>query len=98
MTLKTVTKTIHEVSWSNLEQFVAEKTGVNNYSFVATEECGNDSVHEFKVTGELVYGEDDTNMWIASEGRTWISNDNILDWLCAKGHIEPGTYLVSVCW
>lgn len=100
MTLKTVTKTIHEVSWSDLEQFVAEKTGVNDYSFVAVEECNNDSIHEFNVSADndSFFGPEDMDEWIASNGNTFISNNEILDWLCINGHIEPGIYLVSVCW
>lgn len=101
MTLKTVTKTIHEVDSYDLEQFVAEITGVTDYSFVATEECGNDSIHDFTVKSDpAIYemNEEDVDKWLASDGRTWITNNDILNWLCVKGHIEAGTYLVSVCW
>jgi hypothetical protein len=38
------------------------------------------------------------NDWINSNGTEWISNWEILDGLCQRGHITPGNYLIRVSW
>jgi hypothetical protein len=91
-------KTIIEIDYNELEDLVREHLGFKKYSFVATEECSNDSSHEFDVDGIL-------DKWDKLELEKWpkgkapqYSNRVILNALCEAGHIEAGEYLVTVCW
>jgi len=91
-------KSIIEISYKELEKLVKEKLGYKNYCFVAVEECGNDSDHQFDVDGEIDdFDLEDIKSW--EEGKfVNYSNGIILNKLCADGHIEKGDYVVTVCW
>lgn len=82
-------KTIFECEYYELEKFVKEKYGVD-YDFVANEECGNDSSHTFTVDGEV---DEDFDIHVVS-----YRNYDLMNKLCKDGHIEPGEYLINVCW
>ena len=86
-----------KVNYNDLDTFVEAVTG-HSLDFVATQECGNDSDHEFVITGNV-------DKWAREAYEKHCKGDTqcysaryILDCLCADGHIEAGTYLVSVCW
>ncbi len=92
------TKTVTEIDYRELETLVEEKLGFKDYSFVATEECGNDSTHEFSVNGVLdVWEEGYVKEWERGEQPLY-TNGAILNKLCQKGFIPKGEYLVGVCW
>lgn len=78
----------------DLEKFIQEKLDPE-YDMSDVEEFGNDSYHLYDVDG--VYMPHDPsrkNFYRRSSTRL----GDILDILCAEGHIEAGKYLVSVCW
>src|SRR5688572_13461948 len=96
-------KSVIEIDSSEVED-LAEKhlsLGSNEYSFVAIQECGNDSSHQFDV--DLP---DRNNDWVLEdieqiEDRKYVPtyrNDLVLSLLCEKGILEPGEYIVNVCW
>lgn len=97
--LKCTVETINNVEVNDLEDFIKEVTG-HGYECIPNQEWSNDSNHRFMIDGEL--DEHDRSNWEAFK-RGEASNCNfilhaILTGLCADGHIQPGTYLVNVCW
>jgi len=94
------TKTIIEIDYHELEKLVKEKLGYKEYDFVAVEECGNSSSHEFDVSNEFEdaeYDEQDIAKWEKGEFVHY-SNGTVLNQLCRKGYIPAGEYLVNVFW
>ncbi len=97
--LKVEKRTVYKVDCSDLEQFVREVYAVEDYSFVAKQECGNDSQHRFHV--DAVMDKWDIKEAEALRGgkvESGMSNHTILQTLCVDGHIKPGEYIVDVCW
>jgi hypothetical protein len=88
-------KSYIEVDYKELEKFVHEVyPQFSEYSFVANEECGNDSQHSFRVDGKI--SEYDKQMF---ENAKWgPANYILLNKLCEDGHISPGEYLIKVSW
>lgn len=72
----------------------------DGYECAAVHEWGNDSSHEFHVD------DDETDEWSEKEIAEWLSGvsdrppslDVLFADLCARKKIEPGVYLVNVCW
>ena len=102
VTLKIETKTIHAIDSFNLDNFIQEylpqylsnttlTEEAKRYECIPNEEWGNDSDHEFDVCAEEDLLEDTGN-------RLDYRLYDILNLLCAKGHIAPGSYLIKVCW
>ncbi len=89
-----------EVNSNELDNFVHENyKWAKNYEFVPMEECGNDSSHSFTVKGQL--DDSDLEEWEEfkrKNGYLAYQNSLVLNKLCADGFIEPGEYLVNVCW
>lgn len=87
------TRTVIEMSYSELETLVHKHMIKHrDYSFVDTEECGNDTSHTFDVNGEI----DEWERKELAKGKG--SNYAVLNHLCAAGVIPPGSYLIEVCW
>lgn len=97
--LKASKKVMFEVDYGDFERFVKETYG-QDYSFVASEECGNDSVHNFNVTEKEALDEYDQKRLATFKelGSYSFFNRTILQDLVNRDLIEPGNYLISVCW
>lgn len=113
MSLKMETKTIHVVADNDFDNFVNAYFGFQPaapyagtsyeqypYSFIAVQECANDTSHEFFVHEHYHTDadEDDVIAWSLNPTRQFIRNSQILDYLCHKGAIPAGTYLITVSW
>lgn len=70
------------------------------FSFPESEECSNDSSHSFdRIDGKI-------ENWHATSLQACINEKNfllvrartLLNYLCSKGQIEVGDYLVKVSW
>jgi hypothetical protein len=86
------------VEYRDLEQFILEETGYE-YEIVANEECRNDSVHRFRVRApESEYANHYWDHFKATGEQKPCYLGEILQGLCADGKIQPGNYLVCVCW
>ena len=96
MKLKQITKTITEINYNDLDEFIQTTYGWKNYEFVAVEECGNDSSHSFNPTGD-VSDPEVFERWDKGEFVHY-SNHAIMEKLVADGHIPAGDVLVEVCW
>jgi hypothetical protein len=69
------------------------------YEFVAVGECHNDTVYEFEVDGVLdSYAKEHASRFQEDGNPGGLRNGVILNILCQDGWLEPGTYLVEVCW
>lgn len=94
-------KVFIKVSYSDVEAMAEKVYGLDRekYSFVAVQECGNDEEHSFKVDGQITKY-DEANAMLIRKGLDvpLYSNNILLNCLCADGFIEPGQYLVKVCW
>jgi hypothetical protein len=96
--LQVTKETFYKVEYHHLEKFAIEHLGLENYSFVQTQECGNDSSHEFDV-GKRYHGyEEDTKKILYTKLVPMYRNRAILNMLCEKGLIPQGKYLINVCW
>ena len=97
--LKSKIKTVIEVNAFDLDAFVKSIYGTKSYSFIADNECGNDSVHTFTVVNEQLedYEQDELNEWKENDSGNYMTSILLQD-LCINGHIQPGEYIISVCW
>jgi hypothetical protein len=100
--MKTKTKTIIEVEYSELDKEIAKflkrknlLVDKNGFNCVVEEEWSNDSEHSFAVEKEQP---EDYNMKEIKEGNYHFKVGTILNWMCADGIISSGEYLVTVCW
>jgi len=101
-------KQVIEIDYNELEDIVNKHYGLRAkdpygnglYSFVATEECGNDSDHSFSVPKAEPLDEYDQKKIkrLRGTGHSRYSNYAILQDLVNNGVLAPGEYLVKVCW
>jgi hypothetical protein len=94
-------KTIIEMGWTELEKLVKEHYGFD-YDFVAGEEASNDSVTKFTVAARMDGMEsEEWDRIEISKGHPSTTQYNayiLLGKLAEDGHLEPGEYLIRVCW
>jgi hypothetical protein len=98
--LKFKHRELYTVDYHDLERFVKKcYPSIKEYDFPAVEECGNDTDHEFNVTGNLAKCDATSASDIKMTGNVplW-HNHVVLDMLCADGFIPAGNYLVKVSW
>lgn len=100
-TIPVQTRTIHKVSWSDLERLVNDTYGFGGeWDFVANEECGNDSDHSFSTERKLMsFQEESLAKFVA--GDPWalqFDTNTIITDLANRGLIPHGEYLVGVSW
>ena len=87
----------YQIECSDFEAFVKEITG-HTFEFVADQECGNDSQHSFRAKPEMLDFEVEEWEEFKKTGEGDFMAHTIFNGLCKDGHIEPGEYLISVCW
>lgn len=81
-----------------LSRFIQEFYALEYFSCRACEEWSNNSYHKIVVTGEL----DDYSCKVVNEVKRglhpYYSTEALLQDLCSKKTIQPGHYLIEVCW
>ena len=96
--MKTKTKTVIEVDYSELDRevikFLKSKNLSTDFNCVAEEEWSNDSEHSFTIEKEQPEDYDREEM---ETGSYSFMVGTILNWMCAEGVLPAGEYLVSVC-
>ncbi|KKN34066.1 hypothetical protein LCGC14_0797370 [marine sediment metagenome] len=100
MKLKITTKKYLEVSCWDLDEFLTERFSFDpKYEFVAAEEMSNDSEKSITVEPELDKW-DEEEMEKVLEIKKWDCHETgmLLCYLCKKGEIPAGNYLISVSW
>lgn len=95
--LSYIKETIYRVNYADLESFISKVYRLKGWSFVTDHECANDSDHTFDVTGKDV-DEERLGQFIKSKGDELYMTHELLNDCCVKGLIEPGQYLIAVCW
>lgn len=99
-------KVVFKVEYDNFEKLIKNEikklfdfAQMDNYCFVADCEGSNDSTHSFHVEEaqeqDLEYEEGIENI---REGSFYFSTNNLLAVLAYHKVIEPGEYIVRVCW
>jgi hypothetical protein len=101
MKLKHEVETVYSVEYRDLEEFIEKHTG-HRYEVVQATETGNDSTVRTSVPEQI-----DPDDYLMTE----IKEFNIKGWeggwmdpsvplaaLRLKGLVEPGTYLIHICW
>ncbi len=98
--LKHEYKTYIEVDYGNLDEFLTERFGLNEeYEFVAAEEVGNDSSTTLNVEPKLdKYAKEDVEEVLKTKKWKCYRTRALLCYLCEKGEIPAGKYLISVSW
>lgn len=94
-----VTVTIKDSQW---DEFIQDQYGVDDYSFVADQECGNDSEHRFDMTigvDDEIDEYDAERLEEFKDGKfpSYITSTLFED-LVRREVLEPAIYYVSVCW
>ena len=91
--------TYNTIDYAEWERVVAEIYSAKGWSFVADHEGNNDSNYSFDVNGKM----DDWDEGHLKEFKKdcnkggWVTQV-LLDDLCRNGIINPGVYLIEVCW
>ena len=86
------------VDYGDFESFVKEIYG-KDFCFVSQEEANNDSEYEFDVDGDVdKWSGEQVEKFKAGDIGTYGLPRALLNDMCKNGHIEPGAYLVKVCW
>lgn len=98
MKLEHTKKTVIEVDYSDLEDFIEENYNVE-YNIIAGEETGNDEYLSYTIKNEYLTNYDYLNLrkWTETGNGMYLLS-NILQDLCVKGLIEEGNYLIHVSW
>lgn len=87
------------VDYHDLEEFIAKAYKLKEWSFVADQECGNDSQHSFDVDKKLdEYELEEIKEFQEKKQQSQFMVGTLLNHCCARGLIEKGEYLVRVCW
>ncbi len=98
--LEVKTELAHFVDYGDFESFINRVYGIEDWSFVADQECGNDSSHRFCPDGELSeYDKGDIKDWVDSDGADGCYMAHRLLDDCVRQRLIPaGVYIVEVCW
>lgn len=95
--LNATRRVMFEVDWHDLEEAINKHYG-KDYEFVPDIECGNDSSHDFRVDGKVNQYDQERLDEFKETGDYNFLAGTLLNDLCRQGLIEPGDYLVQVCW
>lgn len=87
-----------ETEYEEFEELI-KKVYEQNYDYICDTECGNDSSQSYMVQSNELdkYDEKAINIFIES-GRYNNMVAVLLNDLCRRKIIEPGNYLIHVCW
>lgn len=113
MKMEVTKRSILEVDYCELEETITEyfkefhgfdpkQNNNQSFYFTAMQECGNDSYHDFSfIDGELSEDDLEDLQKVIDKKDFYEAKYNtglFLNYLCSKGVIDPGDYLVWVSW
>jgi hypothetical protein len=79
--------------------FYGHDNGESDFCMVWNGEWGNDSSHQFDVEPVIDKYEAKDAAKFRKDGKPRnLSNEAVMNILCQDGWLEPGKYLVEVCW
>lgn len=91
----------YDVDYMDFEKYVCKIFNLDDWSFIADEECSNDSVHDFYIEKEDDFGIETSER---EKFKQFLENKgirhtyNILTFLCNQDIIPEGKYLIHVSW
>jgi len=92
----------YEISYNEFEDLIRKHyPHIKGYSFIADQECPNDTSHAFhNITAEQwdQYDEEQWEIDIVHDKNYSFAAEVFLKKLCRDKHIEPGNYLINVYW
>jgi hypothetical protein len=97
MKLKSETKTIFKVEYSDFDNFVAEIYG-GDFEFIAEQEANNYSSYEFSAPNMNIDFHGKQEAKIRSGEFSNVSVESLFNVLLKDGHIEKGDYVINVFW
>lgn len=86
-----------ELEYYEFQDLVKKQYG-HDFSFVADQECGNDSSHQFIINGIIDDYEEGELQLFKDDGVYNLLANVLLNDLANRGVIEKGNYIISVCW
>lgn len=95
-----------KISYDEIDRIVYDYYGHSDAKFkmphfemVCNGEWCNDTSHQFDVDGKIGQYERKDAEKFRNDGKPrGLSNRDVMNILCADGWLEPGQYLVEVCW
>jgi hypothetical protein len=85
------------IGHSAFEHMVKEEFG-RDYEYPYTEEVSNDTCKKYLIDGKLTdYEQKKLNNFKEGKDPSYIGN-TLLNYLCQKGKIDPGTIIIDVSW
>jgi hypothetical protein len=82
--------------YNEIEDLLELHYGITHYEILAAEECSNGTNLDYDIDGKD-YDKDDVAEVLAGQFKLRCTGD-LMNQLCADGHIEAGTYIVSCSW
>lgn len=91
---------VFSADYSDIEELVQSHYGLDDWSFAEDTESGNDTSHEFKVAKgvQTEWDIQDIQAFRDSEGAKSYMAGRLLNDMCDAGLLEPGEYVIRVCW
>lgn len=91
-----------EIEYYELDDLVNTHYGLEGdfrYMFCCDQEAGNDTQHSFNIKKEKLseWEQEQLDHFIHANPTSFVTRVVLTD-LCNKGIIEPGNYLINVCW
>lgn len=93
-------QTVIEMPYDELEALVQQTYNLQEWSFVADQEMGNDSAKTFVIKGKEpldTYDAEKLTEFMANPINNWMTSRLLQD-LVNRDKLEPGKYLIEVCW
>lgn len=93
-------KEVFSADYSDIEELVQTHYGVDDWSFTEDTESGNDTSHEFTVARDAQneWNKRDIQAFRDSDGKKVYMVSALLNDMCDAGLLEPGEYVIRVCW
>jgi len=99
---KFVEHTYFTIEYSDFESIIRKEYKQKDYEYVADVECGNDSEQSYEVRdGDKYFDEyeqEQIEKFKEDQLQTSYMAETLLNDMCRRGKIKPGSYLISVCW
>jgi len=99
---KFIESAYYTIDYSDFNAIINKEYGTKDYEFVADVECGNDSQSSFEVRDDDKYfgdyEQEDIEKFRKDHVGSGYMAGTLLNDMCRRGKIKPGSYLISVYW
>jgi hypothetical protein len=98
--LKYSEEVVRFIDYGDIEAFAKEHLGLEDYEYVAVEECGNCSYQRYTLSDKAPTEYDRKKMQeiLDTKQVEVYQNSSVLYLLHERGLIDPGEYIVCVSW